>query len=112
MDVRKLLKECLEEDSIDFLEVVYEETENNAKLLTPEFVQGLKKYKKNREVKRIKFEKDLDTLCNKNAILKNNIVDSLNLYVEALESENSYYVRNYYRLRSKRWCEFNDEIIK
>lgn len=46
MDARKLLKECLEEDSIDFLEVVYEEAENNAKLLTPEFVQGLKNIKR------------------------------------------------------------------
>ncbi len=46
MDARKLLKECLEEDSIDFLDVVYEEAENNAKLLTPEFVQGLKNIKR------------------------------------------------------------------
>ena len=72
------MRECLEEDSIDYLEVVYEDSENNGELLTPEFVKELKKYKKECEKRKNKYKKDLYNICSKEDVLINDIEDSLN----------------------------------
>lgn len=96
MSIQKLLKECLEENPIDFLEYTYEHFENNAEILTPDFLNGLQKYKNECQKKRTIIDKIISKLCQKNSDLKDEFEDAINDYLDAKESENSYYTKNYY----------------
>lgn len=96
MGIKKLLKECIEDNPIDFLKYTYENFENNAELLTPGFLKGLEEYKNNCNEKQKILNKKIDELCQNNIELKDDMANALNDYLEAKESENSYYTKNYY----------------
>lgn len=111
MNMKKLLKECLEKDTIDFLDFSYEELENRAELITDEFLEGLKPYKEDCNEKRKKLEERVGKISESNVTLKDNIENLLNTYLEAKELESSYYSKGYYELRCKIWSSNNDEIV-
>lgn len=110
MNMKMLLKECLNDDTIDFLDFTYEELENRAELLTDEFLEGLKPFKDNCRKKKKTLEKKFNVICENND-LKEDIKNSLNTYLEAKELESSYYSKGYYELRHKIWSKNNDEIV-
>jgi hypothetical protein len=108
----KLIEDMFENDSCDFLQAIYEESESYARVITPKFKEELKKYKEQKNEKRCNYEKALKLACKRNQYLKRDLMDAFDEYLEVINNENGYYTEGYYKQRSERWCSINDRVFE
>lgn len=103
--MEELLKKIFSEDSTEYLDLIYENIENEGRILTNDFKKGLKQYKN----KKIKIKEnilnELIETFKMDEQKKHEIEHKLDLFEEAINDENGYYNRAYHKQRNKRWSK-------
>lgn len=109
--MEELLKKIFSEDSTEYLDLIYENIENEGRILTKEFRKGLKSYKNKKLKIKESILNELTEMLEMDDQKKHEIEHKLNLFEEAINDENGYYNRAYHKQRSKRWSKIISGII-
>ena len=97
--MEEILRKIYYEDSTDFFNSIYESSENNGRILTEEFKEKLRKFTKAKNESRKVLDAKIKYACNDNEKLHLELQKTLNKYVLALENENTFYIKRYYKQR-------------
>lgn len=101
--MEELLKKIFSEDSTEYLDLIYENIENEGRILTEDFRKGLKQYKDKKVKIKENILNELIKIFEIDDQKKYEIEHKLDLFEEAINDENGYYNRAYHKQRSKRW---------
>lgn len=91
-----LLSKILSEKTNSMFESLYEDVEEEGRVLTEEFKEGLRKYKQKKEKQKDIILQRISEVCKGNLKSKEEFEEILTNYKEAIYSENGYYIRKYY----------------
>lgn len=95
--MEELLKKIFSEDSTEYLDLIYENIENEGKILTKEFLNGLKPYKNKKKKVKENILNELSKMFEMDDQKKYEIEKKLNIFEEVINDENGYYNRAYHK---------------
>ncbi len=95
--MEKILEKIILEESKEFFDLVYEDMENSGKTITEEYKKGLKKYSVKKNIRYERLENKIKNLCENNITLEKEIKKLLEEYIEVVNSESSYQIKQYYK---------------
>ena len=94
--MEEVLKKVLVEEAESMFNVLYENVEQEGKVVTKEFQEGLKVYEKSKEKNKEILLKKIFDGYKSNEKAKKEVEELLNNYKESIYIENGYYIKHYY----------------
>lgn len=91
-----LLKKILSKKTDSMFEALYENVEEEGRVLTDEFKEGLKRYEKKKEKQKDMISQKLNKIYKKDLKEIEEIEELITKYKETIYSENGYYIKKYY----------------
>lgn len=109
--MEEILKKIYYEDSADFFISIYESSESDGRILTEEFKKELKKYTDPRNKLREDLNMKMKIACKSDEILYAELQKYLDEYKQALENENAFYTKRYYKQRNERCHKIVNRLV-
>lgn len=96
------LKEIFLDNAENFLDTMYDDSQNNGKILSNQFKKEMKKYQKFRNMCEKELKKQIELACKENEAFSKKIEKSLEQYKESLDCENAFYIKEHHKQRNER----------
>ena len=109
--MEELLKKIFSEDSTEYLDLIYENIENEGRILTKEFLNGLKPYKNKKKKVKENILYKLSKMFEMDDQKKQEIEKQLDFFEEVINHENGYYNRAYHKQGIKDGAKLFLEIL-
>lgn len=96
------LKEIFLDNTENFLDIMYGDSENNGKILSKQFKKIMKRHQRFRYECEKELMGQIRMACKENDYLSKKIEKSLEKYKESLDCENAFYIKEHHKQRDKR----------
>ncbi len=100
--MEKIFRKKSLKNSSDFLEVLYEDSQNNCRIMTRHFRKLAKKYQKLRSSCKKELMEKVKLICRGDEESIQLMEKYLNIFIESMDNENCFYIMEHHKQRNKR----------